>query len=99
MPFSDAQPIQRNKFNSTLRDGLRQALALSSIDPALIDAVVDHIFAKSIRSGAITEVITDGTADFVAADFAGHTNSVTTQSYSHTTTRPATLKASLPRRP
>ena len=65
MPFSDAQPIQRNKFNSTLRDGLRQALALSSIDPALIDAVVDHISAKSIRSGAITEVITDGTADFV----------------------------------
>ena len=79
--LNDACPVQRNKFNTELRDGLRQALALSSITPSLIDAVVVRISVKSIRSGAITEVITEGIADFVAADFAGHTNTATTQTY------------------
>ena len=49
--------------------------------PSDFDAVVERISAKSIRSGAITEVITDGAADFVAADFAGHSNAATTQAY------------------
>ena len=43
--------------------------------------MVVRISVKSIRSGAITEVITEGIADFVAADFAGHTNTATTQAY------------------
>lgn len=41
----------------------------------------DSLSGLAFRSGAITEVITDGAADFVAADFAGHSNAATTQAY------------------
>ena len=71
----------RESFNRELRRGLR--LALSYLDEAALDTIIAQISAKSFRSGAATVIVTAGNADFVAADFLGHSDPRITKKYYH----------------
>ena len=60
---------------------LRVALAyLPDVERALI---VSQLAGKSWRSGAATQVVTEGNAGFVAAAFLGHADTKTTKQYYH----------------
>lgn len=77
----DGKPFLRHAFNKELRRGLR--LALSYLDSDALETIVSQISAKSFRSGAATVIVTAGNADFIAADFLGHSDPKITKQYYH----------------
>jgi hypothetical protein len=75
------KPFLRRAFNKELRRALDLALAyLPDVERALI---VSQLAGKSWRSGAATQVVTEGNAGFVAAAFLGHADTKTTKQYYH----------------
>eukprot|EP01043_Picozoa_sp_COSAG02_P012527 COSAG02_NODE_483_length_21396_cov_20.544801_17_plen_466_part_00 len=74
-------PILRSRFNQILRDALE--LALDHLPEEERREVIKMISAKSWRSGAGTQIVTEGNAGFVAAAFLAHGQVDITQKYYH----------------